>query len=146
MRNQPAHVSYLFDHPAYKLSNAFDRRTTTLIYSGSTYLDDGYEWLMVELSKTTFQVVESVTLSRRTGASNGFINACRHNLLITFIFQIQMTTVWVSDWITLKLSFPINCHDNPQVIQSMLQPVACRGRISCRAERLKVLALSPTGR
>ena len=73
LRNNKLFISYLFPHGTYKLSNAVDRDTSTMIHTSfepNLYLDNGYEWLLVYLNSNTFQFVESVQINKRTGKLN----------------------------------------------------------------------------
>ncbi len=69
-------VGVLRNHPP---TNAFDRDTTTYAHTyfkinngeyitlEDKYLDNGYEWLAVELKENKFQMVGAVQLMKRTG-------------------------------------------------------------------------------
>ena len=55
----------------YGVERAFDRNNLTFLHTTwvgfPQYLDNGYNWVMVELDTKKFQMVDSVTLVIRTG-------------------------------------------------------------------------------
>ena len=66
-----------------------DGNTSTIIhtsFSPNLYLDNGYEWLLVELNLNAFQFIDGVSIFKRNGNLNKVIILIYEILLHCFIF------------------------------------------------------------
>ena len=74
--NHKVFISYLWHgDPKLNISNAVDRDSSTFILTyfaqgfpfDDRFLDQGYNWFVVELNQHEFEMVQSVTIVARTG-------------------------------------------------------------------------------